>query len=517
MVVAEDEGRAAKILRARARLEQDRRRGAHDLRTFCRLYQPKYRDAPHLAKLDDALDASVERLHRRGRVGIIVLEAPPRHFKTSRIMAHMARILRHVPATSVAYCSYAGDIAKRRSRNVRDLAARAGVWVGEMQTTAQRFDPSKSVAFWQTDSGGQFVAGGRHGQFVGEGFHFICCDDLFKDLAESLSPVVQDEAWATFKMLFARLEPGGTILLTNQRWGEDDPIGKLKEWIASDPDAPEVTLITVRAIEGIEIQEDEQGHERIVGGTPACPWRFTLDDLRERASALGVWFWPQYQQDTRPRGKRVFPELVRFDEPATEHAILLISCDPGISKRDANEGISTARKGKDPDPAGIVVAWAYLGLDKEKQPRVGLDVVLAEELWLEGMDLLDHLEELQTGEFAGAPCLLEEVSAFKLLEQVAGRLNRQLQITAITPRGSKFWRAQPAALSAKHSLVRVPRSGEWVNSFCKEVRDFTGREGRRDGRVDALTQLFDQAEILFGVKGAGVGSAGSSSLHESPF
>lgn len=517
MVVADAEGRAGKILRARARLERDKRRAANDLRTFCRLHQPRYRNAEHLAKLDDALDASLERLRQRGRVGVIVLEAPPRHFKTSRIMAHMARLLRYVPGASVAYCTYAGDIAKRRSRNVRDLAARAGVWVGELQTTAQRFDPSKSVSFWQTDSGGQFVAGGRHGQFVGEGFHFICADDLFKDLAESLSPVIQEEAWATFKMLFARLEPGGTILLTNQRWGEDDPIGKLKDWIANDPDAPAVTLITLRAIENIQIEEDEQGHERIVGGTPLCPWRFSLDDLRERASALGVWFWPQYQQDTSPRGKRVFPELVRYDEPATAHAFLLISCDPGISKRDANAGIASVRKGKEPDPAGIVVAWAYLGIDKQGQPRVGIDVVYAEELWLEGMDLLDHLEGLQTIQFPGAPCLLEEVAAFKLLEQVAGRLNRELQITAITPRGSKFWRAQPTALSAKHSLVRVPRSGDWVNGFCKEVRDFTGREGRRDAQVDALTQLFDQAEILFGVKAAGVGSAGSSSLHESPF
>lgn len=513
MVVAEASDRADKILRARARLELDKRRAAHDLRTFCRLHQPKYRDASHLAKLDDALDASLERLRQRGRVGVIVLEAPPRHFKTSRIMAHMARLLRYEAGASVAYCTYAGDIAKRRSRNVRDLAARAGVWVGELQTTAQRFDPSKSVSFWQTDSGGQFVAGGRHGQFVGEGFHFICCDDLFKDLQESLSPVVQEEAWATFKMLFARLEPGGTILLTNQRWGEDDPIGKLKAWIENDPDAPAVTLITLRAIEGIEIQEDEQGHERIVGGTPLCPWRFSLDDLRERASALGVWFWPQYQQDTSPRGKRVFPELTRYDEPQTAHAVLLISCDPGISKRDANAG----RAKKEPDPAGIVVAWAYVGVDKDGAARVGLDVVLAEELWLEGLDLLDHLEGLQTVGFPGAPCLLEEVAAFKLLGQIAERLNRALQITAITPRGSKFWRAQPTALSAKHSLVRVPRFGEWVNGFCKEVRDFTGREGRRDGRVDALTQLFDQAEILFGIKAAGAASAGSSSLRDSPY
>lgn len=512
VVAAPEDPRADLVLRARARMALDRRRAKRDLRTFIRLHQPRYRDPDHLAAVIDALDASLARLEAKRGLGVIVLEAPPRHFKTSVIMAHIARLLRYFAGVSCAYATYAGDLAKRRSRNVRDLAARAGVWVGEIQTTKQKFDPSKSVSFWQTDAGGQFVAGGRRGQFVGEGFHFICADDLIKDAQEYLSEIVQAEAWTVVKMLFARLEPGGTLVLTNQRWGEDDPIGKLKAWVAEDPDAPDVTVITLRAIEDIEIEEDELGRERIVGGRPLCPWRFTLDDLRKRASALGDWFWPQYQQDTSARGKTVFPELARYDEPTTTRAILLISCDPGISKKDANKG-----RAKEPDPAGIVVGWAYVGTDSEGQPRVGVDVVLAEEIWLEGLDLLDHLEGLQTHGYPGAPCLLEEVAAFKLLEQVAGRLNQSLQITAITPRGSKFWRAQPAARGAKDGLVRVPLAGDWVNPFCKEVRGFTGRDGRRDAQVDALTQLYDQAELYFGLKSAGGQSAGSGSLGESPF
>src|SRR5262245_56074711 len=98
MVVSEDplarrQDRKQRLLRARARIELDRRRSRSCLRTFTRLYQPKYRDAPHLSQLDDSLDRSLIRLRKREGIGVIVLEAPPRHFKTSRIMAHMARVL----------------------------------------------------------------------------------------------------------------------------------------------------------------------------------------------------------------------------------------------------------------------------------------------------------------------------------------------------------------------------------------------------------------------------------------
>lgn len=516
--------RERRLLQARARLLQDERAGEFDLCKFMARYQPERQAPTHMMPLVEALDRTMRpRLvingeRRRGsRFKIIAVEAPPRHWKTSVLQAHAARLVKYRPARA-AYCTYANDIAFRRSREVRELAARAGVWIGAEQRTSQHFDPSLSVAFWQTDTGGQFVAGGRHGQWIGEGFDLIEFDDPLKDPAEAESDAISDEAFATFRMLMSRLEPGGTMVLSQQRWNERDPIGRLKEWIETDPDAPEVEIVTLRAIEQIEIRTDEKGNERITGGVPLCPQRYDLPALIEWVSMLGIYGWANLQQDVTPRGKRVFPELARYERPEIDGSCLFISCDPGIEGSDAK----LAKKAK-ADPSGIVVAWAYLRKGERLNLETGqlevvdllhLDVILAEELWLEPLDLLAHLEELQTVTFPGAQLFLEEVGAFRLLELVANRTNSMLQITSTLPKGSKLIRSLPAAAAARATppRIRVPMTGAWVPQFCKQVRNFTGKPGRRDNMVDGLTQLFDLAEVILGVAAAGAASGGESIL-----
>lgn len=483
------------------------RQAEHDLFTYIRLHQPRYRKPTHMWKLVDAFDRVM-----RGEQIFCVVEAPSRHFKTSIFEAAAARFLRYRPTKNVGYCTYANDIAYRRSREIRELASRSGLWVSREQRTEQTFDPSKSVAFWQTDGGGKFIAGGRHGQWIGEGLDLILYDDPIKDPAEAESQVARDEAWRTLRgTLMSRLEPGGSFFMGHQRWNDDDPIGRLKDWQQKDPNAPRFTVITLRAIEDIQIETDEQGHERIVGGTPLCPWRYSLEQLIVMAGLQEEYFWPNFQQDTRPRGKRIFPELGRYQTARSEHAILLASCDPGIEKSDAAD-----KKKRKPDAYGLVVAYAYVGRDKRDQPRVALDVVHAEEGWLDPIELLERLEQVQTLDYPGIPVLLEEVSAFKILELISPVLSPNLQVTAIVPHGSKLLRAQPVAAAARHSLVRVPIEGEWVDPFCKEVRDFTGK-GRSRNMVDALSQLYQYAGLLLGIQSAGAEAAGESSLADSPW
>lgn len=493
--------------RAEARRQLMIRQAEHELFTFIRLHQSHYRKPSHMWRLVDAFDRVM-----RGEQVFCVVEAPSRHFKTAVFLAAAARFLRYRARKSVGYCTYANDIAFRRSREVRELAARAGVWVSEQQETENAFDPSKSVAYWQTDNGSKFIAGGRHGQWIGEGLDLILYDDPLKDPAEAESQVARDEAWKTLRgTLMNRLEPGGSVFLSHQRWNDDDPIGRLKDWQQKDPSAPRFTIITLRAIEDIQIRTDEQGHERIVGGTPLCPWRYSLEQLIVMAGLTEEYFWPNFQQDTRPRGKRVFPELARFEHPQSERAILLASCDPGIEKSEAAE-----TKKRKPDAYGLVIAFAYVGIDKRGQPRVALDVVHAEEGWLDPIDLLERLEVVQVTEYPGVPMLLEEVSAFKILELVAPVLSPNLQLTAIVPHGSKLLRAQPVAAGARHALVRVPMQGAWVDPFCKEVRDFTGK-GRSRNMVDALSQLYQYAGLVLGIESSGAEAAGESRLADSPF
>lgn len=504
------------MVRAKARRALDTREAEFDLFKFIALHQPRFRRPDHMAKLVDAFDRAM-----RGPV-FCIIEAPSRHLKTSIFQAAAARLLRYRARPRVAYCTYANDIAFRRSREMRELAATAGVWVGEEQRTAQHFDPSKSVAFWQTSTGGQLVAGGRHGQWIGEGFDLILYDDPLKDHDEAASQNARDEAFNTFRgTLMSRREPGCSVFVGMQRWDEDDPIGRIKAWLESDPDAPRFEIITLRILEDIELIEDDDGNERIVGGKPLCPWRYDVAAIIEWASLLGPYFWPNLMQDVRPRGKKLFPELSRYTTARSEGSVLLISCDPGIEGKDSSRQKKPRRKDGKPDPSGIVVAWAWQTqrwiLDPETRRKqlvheVNLDVVWAEQLWLEPLELLEFLNDLQQVHYPGAPVLLEEVGAFRLLELVAAQTHSQLYVVPVVPRGSKLLRSLPTAKAARESRVRVPArapvGADWIAPFCKEVRDFTGKAGGIDNRVDALTQLHDQAAMMLGVMQAGAASGG---------
>jgi hypothetical protein len=87
------------------------------------------------------------------------------------------------------------------------------------------------------------------------------------------------------------------------------------------------------------------------------------------------------------------------------------------------------------------------------------------------------------------------------------------------PRGSKLIRALPTARAARQLRVRVPREGgqEWLPKFLKQVREFTGKPGRRDNMVDGLTQLYDQAQMQLGIAQAGATSGGESIMANATF
>lgn len=420
---------------------------------------------------------------------IILLEAPPRHYKTMTLLQHIARVLKYRPTWQVMYASYAGGLAFRKSRLVRDIAVRAGVFASgqKVNTTGpdgQRFNPSQTVSHWQTREGGGLIAGGRSGQYVGEGAQLIVIDDPFRDRAEAESEVVQEAVFEDLFQgtLFPRLEPGASLIITHQPWNDRDLIARVLAFAKEE--GIEVRRLSYPAVRNARYDD----RDRLVAGKPLMPHRFGIKALRRIQSLAGVYnFESQYQCNRVPRGKRVFVEPIEYDRPHSDHAILAISCDPGIDKD------------KKSDASGYVIAYGYV----DSQGSTCMDILLAEERRDEIPDTVDHLEELAEPR-PGAPIVLEEVSAFKALGQVARRLDLErvkrgeqparLPIVSWTPVGSKFVRALPTAAAVRFGRIRVPRDAHWVAAYREQLRRFTGRDGVQDNMVDATTQLYDYFE-----------------------
>ncbi len=494
-------------LRALARQSANEDLAENDLALFIELTTPGYDRPEHLRPLLDALDRSM-----REPVYALV-EVAPRHGKTETLLAGAARRLRYRKTDAVGYMSYSSPIALRKSRRCRAMAARAGVWTGDEVIRRNRFDPSQAVSHWQTIDGGSFTAGGRGSGFTGDGYQMVIGDDLLKNREEAESPVFQEKAIEAWRGLATRIEPGGSAFLSHQPWNDLDPIAQLKSEQAADVlgnvsgGGPAWEIISLPAVIDA-VYEEASG--RLIGGTPLWPARWTLEGLARRKYDVKDYNWfSQYTLDRRPRGDQLFRDPARYTLPTIDGAVIIISCDPGIEddKMKDSSGIVVASCYRRPSPHHTAAAPDF-------DPY--LDILLAEDQWRDIPDLLDYLEMLQRVQFRGAPILLEEVSAFKSLSQVARRLKKRLNLTSITPHGNKFLRAQPTADAWNEGRIRTPLDAPWVADFHFEARRFTGKRGGKDNRVDALTQLYDYAEQVHGKLAVGE-SGGESMMHGSPF
>jgi predicted phage terminase large subunit-like protein len=79
-----------------------------------------------------------------------------------------------------------------------------------------------------TNHGGAYVAAGVGTAVTGRGAHIALIDDPFKDREEADSERRRDVVWDWYRStLFTRLMPGGSIVLIQTRWHEDDLAGRL--------------------------------------------------------------------------------------------------------------------------------------------------------------------------------------------------------------------------------------------------------------------------------------------------
>lgn len=490
--------------RARARVAAEWARAEFSIEKFVELTSPHLEKVPHLGPLDEILDLSMRK------PVIALVEAPPRHGKTFRIEHHCARRLKYRPKEQVAYASYAAQFANRRSRNVRKIAARAGIWAVEAASSRRgsKFeDPASAVSYWQTQAGGAFVAGGRGGSFVGEGFGFIAIDDPFKNRDEAESPLISDKVFESLFQgtLFTRLEPGGSLLITHQPWNMDDLIERVKDLLRKEAIPHEV--ITLRAVE--QAKYDDKG--RLKSGKALWPKRYPISRLRTIQGAVGAYNWEsQYQCNRVPKGKRIFREPNTFQAPKKDGIVCALSVDPGI--------VENLKK----DPSSYVVGYGYLDAER----NVCIDVVHAEEQHEEIPETVDRLELLASA-WHPSKIILEEVSAFRSISQVARRLDQErvkrgqspanLPIYSWVPEGSKFVRSIPTAGAVGFGRVRFWLGKEWVPAVNLQLTRFTGREGGKDGFVDALVQMYDYFERTLVLSSVRARSGGPRATADSPW
>ncbi|MFI9157539.1 terminase large subunit domain-containing protein [Kitasatospora aureofaciens] len=238
----------------------------------------------------DLIDQAFARI-AAGESIRLLLTMPPRHGK-SRRAARWAPLwyLMQRPDHRVMIASYSADLADDHGRWIRDAITAWGEQIGVTlhpgSKAANRFD--------LLGHEGGLVCAGVGGGLTGKGAHLAVVDDPIKDDQEAQSPTMRKRLWEWWQsVLLTRIEPGGSVIVIQTRWSEDDLAGRI---LASET-AEDWITINLPAV--ADSPDDALGRKV---GEPLWPARYGRKALAKIRRAVGerVW-WSLFQQQPRPQ------------------------------------------------------------------------------------------------------------------------------------------------------------------------------------------------------------------------
>jgi predicted phage terminase large subunit-like protein len=208
--------------------ELERRQSRNSLLSFTSYTNPLYQAAEHHKRICDRLEA-VER----GEIDRLMIFMPPRHGKSELASKRFpAWCLGRSAQRQIIAASYNSDLANDFGRNVRNIVDEPEF--RDVFPNVSLASDSHAANRMNTNHGGAYVAAGVGTAVTGRGAHIALIDDPFKDREEADSERRRDLVWDWYRStLFTRLMPGGSIVLIQTRWHEDDLAGRL---LASESD-----------------------------------------------------------------------------------------------------------------------------------------------------------------------------------------------------------------------------------------------------------------------------------------
>jgi predicted phage terminase large subunit-like protein len=423
---------------------------------------PQYERPEHLRPVADVL----ARMPLGGVRAIV--SAPPRHGKTSIIMA--GGIVRHLvlkPHEWVFLVSHSSEAAEFRGQECRQLAQRAGLVLRRDTQRAGR---------WQTSQGGGLLSLGLgSGAATGFGCAALYCSDLFPSREAAESEAVRDMTYHQLHGTFlSRGEPSSSVLLEGARWHRDDVAGRLLE------EAPESwEVVSLPAI-------DEHG-------AALWPSRWPIELLQERRKTMTEYeFSALWQQRPIPRGKAMLPTPQSYSAaeiadvlqpPPSEWDIerqefrrprgprIILSCDPAVG-------------GKATGDFSVVACLAIRGSGSMTQAWL-LD------LFRDRCELPRLVEEIRRMRYQWGASLVaaESVGGFGALPQLLRSIDGRMRVLPVFPKGDKEFRSESLGAATSAGRFKIPKQAPWLDCFLDEWGQFP--TSRHDDQVDAVVQGFN--------------------------
>lgn len=388
------------------------------------------------------------------------------------------------PSKNIITASYAQRLSRRFGKRCRNIVASPDF----KQTFGFTLAADAAAADeWETAAGGEFSATSVGGAVTGRRADCILVDDPMKGRKEADSLLIRDGTWDWWVSdLRTRLKPGGSIVLINTRWHEDDPAGRIlpEGWNG------ESGFVTSRDGERwyvLSIQAEAEAGDPLgrAPGEMLWPEWFTPGMLEREKIAQGPRNWNAlYQQKPSAEEGDYFRKdwLNYYDRlPAKETMRFYGGSDYAVT---SDGGDYTVHCVVGLDPAGRM----YLA-DLWRQ-QAGSDV------WIDAWcDLVLEWKPLGWAEETGQ--IKSGVGPFR--DMRARQRKAFVACDTFPTRGDKSVRAQSIRGRMALNGIYLPKSAPWVPGLVSELLSFPA--GKHDDQVDSLGlvgQLLDK--MVAGVK-----------------
>lgn len=304
---------------------------------------------------------------------------------------------------------------------------------------------------------------------TGFGADLIILDDPIKGRAMAESKNNRERVWNWFNDdLHTRLEPGGSIILIQTRWHEDDLAGRLLR--ESDNGGEKWDVVS---LPGIAEADDPLGRKE---GEALCPERFDREALLAKKERMGTYsFAALYQQSPVPRDGGLFKRewFTRIVDTAPASLRWFRGYDLAVSTKTSADYTASFRCAIDRKTGDLYIADGFRGkIEFPEQRRYILERIREERNTEHGIELALH-----------GQAFVQELWREQRLSRSAFR--------GVRVSTDKFTRALAWANRAEAGKVVLVR-GPWIGEFLDEVCQFPN--SRHDDQVDAVSLAVQMIE-----------------------
>lgn len=434
------------------RARQDPNSPARSLLAYARLHVPEYETPWHIRLVAAKLEA-VER----GEIKRLMLFLPPRHGK-SQLASQLfpAWYLGRDPRRQVICASYAQGLADDFGRKVRNamsspehLSVFPGSGLSRDSTAAERFS---------TAVGGAYVAVGRGGPTTGRGANLALVDDPLKDREEADSETIREKLKSWYaEVLYTRLAPGGSVVVIETRWHQDDLAG----WLLREHASQGWDVVSLPAL----AEKDEPNR---LEGEALWPERYSRDVLLATKAQMGGAFSALYQQ--RPAAvegvifKRAWWGGYSGALPAFNRVVQ--SWDTAFKEGESNDYSVCTTWGETDTAYYLLHVW---------RERVAFPALVAAakqlaESWSPNVVLIE-----------------DKASGQSLVQSL--KTETRLPVVAVKVGTSKESRASAVTPTVEAGKVLLPAAAGWRDAYLDELSQFPA--AAHDDQTDSTTMALE--------------------------